>query len=320
VIIHADAVLRRVESGVFASWETWRMAIPRTLSRMLGKRVSLAAAGCAFYGTLALFPAISMLISIYGLVFDRHAVLPQLAVLQDLLPPDAFRVIAERVTELVRQRPGILGWHLVASTAFTFWSAANGTKSVITALNLAYEEPERRGFLRYQLTALGMTLGVIFATAIGLALLVALPAALHLLGFAGHTRAFIRGISFALLVVSVTAALSLLYRYAPSRRIDGLGWITPGSCVATAIWVAASALFSWFVGRFATYDAMYGPLGTVIAIMMWFYVTAYAVLLGAELNAALESQRAHVPERAQRSGPAPHDGSATDRGGAARRP
>jgi membrane protein len=276
----------------------WRAAGASTASRMMSKRVSLAAAGCAFYGTLALFPAISMLISIYGLAFDRTTVLPQLAVLQDLLPAEAFKVIAQRVSHLVRQRPATLGWHLVAGTAFTLWISANGTKAVITALNLAYEEPERRGFLRYQVVMLGLTLGVILSTAVGLALLVALPAALHVLGFARHVRAFIRGVSFGLLVVSVLAALSLLYRYAPSRsakeRAMGRGqWITPGSLVATTIWVAASAVFSWYVGRFATYDVMYGPLGTVVAIMMWFYVTAYAVLLGAELNAGLEARRVH---------------------------
>lgn len=278
----------------------WRAAIPHTVTRMLSKRVSLAAAGCAFYGTLALFPAISMLISIYGLVFDPKTVLPQLAVLQGLLPQAAFRIIAARVSHLVRQRPATLGWHLVAGTAFTLWSASNGTKAVITALNLAYEETERRGFFRYQVVMLGTTLGVILGTAIGLASLVALPAALHLLGFARHQRAFIRGVSFGLLVVAVVAGLSLLYRYAPSRsrsrRPLGRGpWLTPGSLVATTIWVTASALFSWFVGRFATYDAMYGPLGTFVAIMMWFYVTAYAVLLGAELNAGLEAQSTDGP-------------------------
>ena len=289
---HPDAAAlgRFAESPVDIAWKGWRAVIRRTLAEMLTDRVSLVAAGCAFYGTLALFPAISMLISVYGLIFDTQTVLPQLAVLQDLLPPAAFRLIAERVTMLVSKPPGALGWSLVASTAVTLWSSASGTKSVITALNLAYEEREQRSFLRYQAVAFSITIFVILGTALGLSLLVALPAALDILGFAFHQKALIRFASFTLLFGAVVAALSLLYRYAPSRRTPRWQWVTPGSLLATTIWVFASALFSWYVATFSTYDAMYGPLGTVVAVMMWFYVTAYAVLLGAELNAELELQ------------------------------
>lgn len=286
----AEQLGRFADSPVDIAWPGWRAVIRRTVAEMLTDRVALVAAGCAFYGTLALFPAISMLISVYGLAFDTQTVLPQLAVLQDLLPPAAFKIISERVTMLVSKPPGSLGWSLLASTAVTLWSSASGTKSVITALNLAYEEREARSFLRYQLVAFTITIAVIIGTAVGLSLLVALPPALDLFGFASHQRALIRAASFALLIGAVIAALSLLYRYAPSRETPRWQWVTPGSLLATALWVAASVLFSWYVATFATYDAMYGPLGTVVAIMMWFYVTAYAVLLGAELNAELELQ------------------------------
>ncbi len=286
----AEALGRFADSPVDITWRGWRAVLRRTAAEMLSDRIALVAAGCAFYGTLALFPAISMLISVYGLMFDTGTVLPQLAVLQDFLPPAAFVLISERVTMLVSKPPGVLGWSLVASTAVTLWSAASGTKSVITALNLAYEERERRSFLHYQAVAFTITLCVILGTAIGLGLLVALPAAFHILGVSMHQRALIRAISFVALIAAVVLGLLMLYRYAPSRRAPRLQWVTPGSLVATVIWVAASALFSWYVATFSTYDAMYGPLGTVVAVMMWFYVTAYAVLLGAELNAELELQ------------------------------
>ncbi len=288
----ADQLGRYADSPADIGWPGWRAVLRRTAIEMFTDRVALVAAGCAFYGTLALFPAISMLISIYGLLFDPVTVLPQLAVIQDFLPPAAYHLIAERVTMLVSKPPGSLGWSLVLSTAVTLWSSASGTKSVITALNLAYEERESRAFLRYQATAFTMTLCVIGGTALGLGLLVALPAVLTLLGFASHQRVMIRGASFGLLVVAVVVGLSLLYRYAPDRRTPRWQWVTAGSLVATTLWIAASALFSWYVATFATYDAMYGPLGTVVAVMMWFYVTAYAVLLGAELNAELELQTA----------------------------
>ena len=272
------------------AWPGWQLVIRRTLIEMLTDRVALVAAGCAFYATLALFPAISMLISVYGLAFDRQTVLPQLAVLRDLLPPAAYDLIAERITTLVARPPGTLGWSLLFSIAITFWSSASGAKSLIGAINLAYEERERRSFLHYQVLAFTITLCAILGTALGLGLLVALPALLAVFGFATHQQVLIRTGSFLLLILAVGAGLALLYRYAPDRRAPRWQWVTPGSLLATALWVAASVLFSWYVGRFSTYDAMYGPLGTGIAFMMWFYVTAYAVLLGAELNAELELQ------------------------------
>lgn len=272
------------------AWPGWRAVIKRTALEMLSDRVSLVAAGCAFYATLALFPAISMLVSVYGLLSDPSTVLPQLAVLQNLLPPAAFKLIADRIQDLISKPPGTLGASLLFSTAVTLWSSASGTKALIGALNLAYEERERRGFLQFQLVAFAMTLFVIVGTAVGLGMLVALPAFLGGVGYAFHERALIRIASFTLLVLAVLFALSALYRYAPCRAAPRWTWVTPGSILATVLWIAASALFSWYVATFATYDATYGPLGTVVAIMMWFWVTAYAVLLGAELNAELELQ------------------------------
>ena len=137
----------------------------------------------------------------------------------------------------------------------------------------------------------GTSVGVAaLGSLIGLAVLVGLPAMLGFLGFSAHSRTLIHLASFTLLLLSILLGLSLLYRYAPCRRIPRWHWVTPGSLLATVLWIAASALFSWYVGTFATYDATYGPLGTVVGVMMWFYVTVYAVLLGAELNAELELQ------------------------------
>lgn len=286
----ADLLGRHAESPAGIRWPGWQAVLRRTALEMLTDRVALVAAGCAFYGTLALFPAISMLISVYGLMFDTQTVLPQLAVLRDLLPPAAFQLIAERVQMLVAKPPGALTISLLTSTAVTLWSSAAGTKSIIAALNLAYEEREQRKFLAYQGIAFSITLCVIMGTVVGLSLLVALPAALDFFGFASHQRLMIRVVSLVLLVSSVMLGLSLLYRYGPSREMPRWAWVTPGSSLATVIWVIASSLFSYYVATFATYDATYGPLGTVVGVMMWFYVTAYAVLLGAELNAELELQ------------------------------
>ncbi|GAC1338406.1 MAG: YihY/virulence factor BrkB family protein [Acetobacteraceae bacterium] len=286
----AIALGRMADSPGQIPWRGWRAVIRRTFFEMLTDRVSLVAAGCAFYGTLALFPAISMLISIYGLVFDPLTVEPQLALLRDLLPPSGYQLIAERVHMLVSKPPGSLGISLVLSTAVALWSSASGVKSIITALNLAYEESEQRNFVRYQLTTIAITLIAILSAVVGLAVLVGLPAILAFIGIPAGQKTAVQLASLALLLLGIMIGLSLLYRYGPCRKSPKWHWVTPGSLLATVLWISASALFSWYVERFATYDATYGPLGTVVGVMMWFYVTVYAVLLGAELNAELELQ------------------------------
>jgi membrane protein len=283
---------RHAEAPGEIPWHGWKAVLRRVFLEMLTDRVSLVAAGCAFYATLALFPAISMLISIYGLLLDPSTVEPQLEVLRNLLPPSAWQLISERVHVLVSKPQASLGLHLLFNTGVTLWSSATGTKSIIAALNLAYEERERRSFLRFQLTSFIITLLAIISAVVGLALLVGLPAVLAGLGIAAHQTVLIRIASFCLLVLAILIGLSLLYRYGPSRQRPQWRWVTPGSLVATVLWVLVSALFSFYVGQFATYDATYGPLGTVVGVMMWFFVTVYAVLLGAELNAELELQTA----------------------------
>lgn len=273
-------------------WRGWRAVIARTAMELISDRIGLVAAGCAFWATLALFPAISMLITIYGLLFDPVSVEQQLAVLQRLLPPAAFMLIENRVHELVAQSGHTLTIGLVVSAAVTLWSSATGTKAMLSALNMAYEEEERRSFLAFQLEALLMTLGGILTAVFGLAILVGLPAIFGFIGLSAHIKSLIAIASWVVLVFFVMLLLALLYRFGPSRRPAKWHWITPGSVAATILWLGASALFSIYVGRFATYNATYGPLATVAGVMMWFWVGVYAVLLGAELNAELELQTA----------------------------
>lgn len=273
-------------------WRGWKKVLLRAFNELISDRIPLVAAGCAFYATLALFPAISMLISIYGLAFDPRTVEPQLQTLRDLLPPAAFQMISNRVHTLVTQGSGTLGIGLVISTVVTLWSAATATKGILGALNIAYEERETRSMLRYQLTAFGMTLGAIFGAVLGLVLLVGLPTVMAFVGLSWHQQQILQGLGMLGLLIFLLGALSLLYRFGPNRQSARWRWVTPGSVLATVLWLLASYAFSFYVGHFASYDATYGPLATVVGIMMWFYVTVFVVLMGAELNAELELQTA----------------------------
>jgi membrane protein len=275
-------------------WPTFRTVTIGALKESISDRVSLAAAGCAYYATLALFPAISMLISVYGLAFNVVSVEEQLEVLRDLLPAPAFTLIDERVHTLVTQPSGTLSMGLLVSLVLTFWSAATGTKSVLSALNVAYDTTEQRSILGFQLIALTMTLSAIAAAATAIAVLVFLPAVISFIGISMHGAEWVNWLSTIMLIVLVGGAIALLYRLGPSRRPPPNQHILSGALLATALWLIASVALSYYVSHIASFGATYGPLGAVVAIMLWFYVSAYAVLLGAEVNAQLE-QYGHPP-------------------------
>lgn len=265
-----------------------RRAVVEASKALITQRVSLVAAGCAFYATLALFPAITMLISIYGLVFNPDTVQPQLAYLQQFMPPAAFELISDRVQSLVSQPSKGLGAGLLISLLITLWSSSTGTKSVLNALTLAYRQREDRGIIRFQLLALGMTLVAIIGACIAIAVLVLLPVVITFVGLGGYARVLIDITGFGAMISFVLVSLGLLYRYGPAG--EGRIFFAPGAGAATFLWLLGSWAFGLYVGHFAAYSAVYGPLSTLIGLMMWFYLTAYAVLLGAELNAALDQQ------------------------------
>jgi len=273
------------------SWRAGRPVIFGTLSESITDKITLAAAGCAYYATLALFPAITMLISVYGLVFDVQSVQQQAELLQDVLPPPAFALIEQRVQALVSQPSGTLSVGLIVSSLLTFWSSATGTKSILSALNVAYDAAEARGILMFQLVAFAMTLCAILAAVLAIAVLVFLPAVIAFVGLSAHQAGLINALGMALVIALVGLSIAFLYRFGPSRRRPSNQHIFPGAVLATVLWLIASELLSFYVTNIASFGVTYGPIGAVVGIMLWFWVSAYAVLLGAELNAQLEQRR-----------------------------
>jgi membrane protein len=250
--------------------------------------MSLAAAGCAFYATMALFPAISMLISVYGLVFDRNSVASQLEQLSGLLPPPAFALIEERVHQLTTQPHANLSMNLTVSFLVTFWSASTGAKSILSALNVAYDVTEQRPFLRFQAIGLAMTLTGVLCAVLAIGVLVVLPPVITFIGPSVNAGRLAHAAGLAMMFGFFVVAIGLLYRFGPSRAPPPDPRITPGAALATVLWLVASELLSTYVTRIVSFSATYGPLGAAVGVMLWFYISAYAVLLGAELNAGLE--------------------------------
>ena len=258
-------------------------------------RVSLAAAGCAFWATTALFPAISALIAIYGLVFDPVAVVRQLGLLSDLLPAPAYVLVHERVIELVEQPRSDLSLRLATGILLAVWSAATGTKAMMSALNVAFDLLETRGILRFQLTGLALTGLAVGGAVLAIAGVVLLPAVLGFVGLSSIGAAAIHAASLLLLVALFACAVALLYRTGPCREATLPLTILPGAVAATVLWLVASAALSYYISHLSSFGATYGSIGAVVGIMLWFYVTAFATLLGAELNARLEMRVVKAP-------------------------
>jgi membrane protein len=270
----------------------WHSLLGRTLRASTTDRVSLAAAGCAFYATLALFPAISMLISLGGMVLDPVTAERQLTVLSGLLPPPAFSLIEDRVHQLVSQGSGSLSAQLLVSFLLTFWSSSTGSKSVLSAVNVAYDVTEQRPYLRFQAIGLAMTLVAVICAILAIGVLLLLPPAIDFLGLSRHGGGLINAAGLAMMIGLFFVSIALLYRFGPSRAPPPRPRIKPGAALATVLWLIASELLSLYVSRISTFGATYGSLGAAVGVMLWFYISAYAVLLGAELNACLEESAA----------------------------
>lgn len=265
------------------------LVLRRLLGRVFDHRTTLVAAGCAFYATLALFPALALLVSIYGLAFDISTIAPQLATLQAFLPPGAYELIGRELAMLVSHRNTSLTLGVAISAGFTVWSATTGTSSLMSGLNIAYGEPEQRSVFRGLAIAAGMTLLATVGAVLGLATMVALPAVAEHLAIPGDTAHLVHALSLLLTAVFVVLVLCALYRVGPGHRPRGRRRLLPGALLATVSWMVATVVFSAYVSRAARFDATYGPLAAVAGIMLWFWVSAFAALVGGELNAVLEA-------------------------------
>jgi membrane protein len=270
----------------------WRDIGIRVFKQMAAHNLFVVAAGVAFYGLLSLFPAMATLVSIYGLMFDAADVRQQLAALSALLPLEAWDIIESQLTRITANPVRTLSISALAGLLLTLWSARAGVGALMIAMNIVYNEDEKRGLVQWFLLSLLLTIGAILYTVVALALIVALPALLGPLGLEDAIRGWVTALRWPLLAVSTMIGLSIVYRYGPSRRAARWVWVSWGAVVATLLWLLGSVLFSAYIANFGDFNETYGSLGAVIVLMMWFYVSAFIVLVGAELDAETEHQTA----------------------------
>ncbi len=267
----------------------WKDVLTRCYHRLNDDRILAIAAGVTFYALLAIFPAIAALVSIYGLFADPGTIARHLDDISGLVPGGAIDVIRGQLENLTAKGSSALGLAFLIGLAISLWSANSGVKAMMDALNVAYAEREKRGFFRLNATSLAFTFGGILAILVGLGAIVVLPLALQYLGL-DREQWVAEAIKWPVPLVVVALAISVLYRYAPSRREAKWRWISWGSAVATVGWIAISILFSWYAANFGSYNKTYGSLGAVIGFMTWMWLSATIILIGAELDAEMERQ------------------------------
>lgn len=253
--------------------------------------IPVMAAGVAFYGFLSIFPAMSALISTYGLVADPAIIGRQVAGLADILPQAALELLSTQLHALIAAPREALSFGLILSLLLTLWSAMSGAGTLMQALTVAYEEEETRGILGFYGRSATLTIGVAGFGLVSLFLIAVVPIVINWLPFSNVVADTVALVRWPILAGLVIVALGLVYRFAPARTIPRWHWFAPGTIAAALLWLIGSAGFSLYVARFASYDKTYGSLGAVVVLLMWLYVSAYIVLAGAELNSEVE--RAH---------------------------
>ncbi len=280
----------RAESPTEIPPAGWRQVAVRGWKEASADQVPLLAAGVAFFGFLALFPALIALTLVYGLIADPGTVSEQLGPLLASLPGDARSLVETQLQQLAAAPAQGLGWGLALSLVVAIWSASGGVGNLVTAINIAYDEERNRGFVKEKLLVLGLTVAAIVFMVLLMALVAGVPITFQLMGLTGGWRWVAEAVRWVLIVVLVMVALAVLYRVAPDRDAPKFRWVSVGAAVATLLWLLASVGFSLYVSLFGNYAKTYGALAGVVVMLLWLWITSYAVLLGAEINAESEEQ------------------------------
>jgi membrane protein len=253
--------------------------------------IDVVAAGVAFYGVFSLFPGITSLISLYALVSDPVEVQRQFASMKAFIPGEAYRIIFQQIRDIISTSSGKLSLGFAGGLLLTLWGASRAMRAIIMALNVAYHAKERRGFIKINIVAIFLTLCGILFVIVSLFFIVAIPPLFAIFNFLLEYQGVVFVSRWILLAVFTIFGLTLIYRYAPNINRPKWKWSSSwGAITVTILWLLSSYLFSYYVHNFGNYNELYGSMGAFIILLMWFYITAYLILIGAQLNAEIENR------------------------------
>lgn len=259
------------------------------------RNLGLISAGVAFFAFLAVFPAVAALIAVLGFLADPSVITPRLEMLSEFVPEDAYRLLSTQVFRLISVNDSTLGWATVLSVGAALWSARRGVSALVQGLNSIHESSNRGG-LRHAATALGLTLALIGVALVAIITMLVSPLVLAFVPLGPYAALLVTIANWALALAVVVMGIALVYRYGPTRR-PRIRWFSPGLFVAVVLWAVASVGFSQFLANFGNYNEIYGSIGAVIALMMWFYISAWVVLFGAVLNSELERSTSNAADQ-----------------------
>jgi membrane protein len=245
-----------------------------------------------FYSLVALFPAIAAGVSSYALFADAATIGKHLSIAADIVPAGALDMLGAEISRIAAKSEGKLTFGFLLGLAIALWSANAGMKAIFDALNIIYDEDEKRSLIWLNVVSLFFTICAIAGVGLAIALVVVFPVLLAAFGLTSLDYPIIGYLRWPVMFVLIILGLAVLYRYGPSRRVAKWRWISVGSVFAGLAWLAVSSLFSWYLGNFANYNATYGALGAVVGLMMWMWLSTIVVLVGAELNSEIEHQTA----------------------------
>ncbi len=273
----------------------WKDVLQRTKEEVRTDNVSVLAGGVAFYWMLSLFPFAIAALSVYGLVANPEDVTKMLQQVQGTVPDSVGQLLQDQLSSIAQSSQGSLTFGLVGSVLFALWSASKGASALIKATNVAFDETETRGFLRLRAMALLLTLAFLVVMVLSIALIVVVPKLVEGTPF----DTVFSVLRWPALAVVAMIGLAALYRYAPDRDEPRWQWVSLGAVVATVLWLVGSSLFSLYANNFGSFNETYGTLSAVIVLLLWLSLTAFVILLGAEINAETE----HQTRRDSTSGP-----------------
>ncbi|MDY6945811.1 MAG: YihY/virulence factor BrkB family protein [Pseudomonadota bacterium] len=272
------------------AWRGWWDVLWRVKDQLDADNVSIVAGGLALFALLAVFPSLAAAVAIYGLVASPDAIAAQMQAFTGLLPPATLEILQNQLNQLVSQRSETLSVGVIVGIVLAMWSARKGMVALISAVNVAYNEHDRRSFLMRMVMSMAFTVCAVLGFVVMVSIGVAVPIVLAFFPLGSATEWVLLGVRWGLLWIIAVFALSILYRIAPHRTRPRWEWVNAGSIIAATLWLLGSGVFAIYVRSFNTFGEAYGAIGGVVVMLMWFYVSAYVVILGAEINSELERQ------------------------------
>lgn len=287
---HGDAHGRHAAHPQEIPGKGWRDILTRVKSQIGSDHVSLVSAGLAMYALLAVFPGLTAAVAIYGVFASPADAVQHMQTIAGILPPGTWDLFAHQLQTLTTQAEGSLTITALVGILVALWGARAGMSALMVATNIAYAEAEKRHFIKQTLVSLAFTVGAVLVFLIAVAIGVVLPLGLEVLGTSGWVQVLAGALRWVVLWFMAVVGLAVLYRYGPSRKPARWRWVMWGSAIAASLWILVSVGFAFYVASFATYGKTYGALGAVIALLMWFYLSSFTVVIGGLVNAEMERQ------------------------------